>query len=198
MNYSKLTQKKLFKIKYFELRDENIVIEESILFNTKKFIVNYEDLTTNHVETVTSSKVKYWVMIVLFVVCLLLLYNSITTPKGFEAFFFFTTILFAVTTSYFFTREKVVVFESSPDNIVLFHDKPNSEEVSSFCDSLIQNRIEYFGKYYSENLTVGTKVTELEKLNQLKENGSITEEEFTKLKNEIINGGAGDNYFSSN
>ncbi|MBL1212217.1 MAG: hypothetical protein HND52_02570 [Ignavibacteriae bacterium] len=198
MDHLKLTQRKLFKVKYFELRDDSIDIEESILFNTKKFIINYEDITANSIETVVSSKIKYWVMIVLFIVCLFTLYNSITTPKSFEAFFFFAAIFLAVTASYFFTREKVVVFESAPDNIVLFPNKPNVKEVNSFCDSLIKNRKDYLVNYYHENYTESTKVIELAKLNQLKETGVITDKEFIKLKNEIINGRASDNNFSSN
>lgn len=191
-----LNQKKIFKRKYFELRDEEIFVEEKIFLKTKRFTVNYQNISSNRIETIVSSKVKFWLMIILIALSLFIsISESPGTGKEIKNALFYGVFAFIISISYFFSREKVIVFKAIPDDIILFANKSSLKDVNKFCDKLLENKNEYLKFYFSQSQA---KTTELERLLWLKENEAITDDEYIKLKNEIINKDSGKDFFSSN
>jgi hypothetical protein len=191
-----LNQKKLFKKKYFEIRDVGVFVEEKIFLKTKKFTINYENILPNKIETTISSKVKFWLMIILIVLSLFTLISESTiAEKEIKGALFYGVFAVIISISYIISREKVIVFKSIPEDIVLYADKPSLKHVNEFCDKLLESRKDYLRDLFTQSQT---KTTNLERLLWLKEKNAITDEEYIKLKNEIIDKDSERDLFSSN
>ncbi len=198
MENTNLKQKGIFKSKYCELRNDDVYVLEKIFLKTNKYSCSYENISSDKVESVISSKIKLWTMIILIVLSLFILIESVTVGKNINGAIFYGIFAVIVGVTYFITREKVIIFKAIPLDIILYQNKPSFQEVQSFCNSLMKNKTEYLEKYFIESVCNESKISELEKLFELKKNKVITEDEFNKLKGEIINKNFEDNYYSSN
>jgi len=101
--------------------------------------------------------------------------------------FFFSPILFLCGISYLASRKRLMGYESKSQTLWFFENKPTQEEFENFLSELERRREKYLYEKYGfvdKNDTIAENISHLY---WLKKEGALTEEEFIKAKEKILN-----------
>ncbi len=175
------------KRKRFTLLEDGLLYEERSLFLSRhEFKVPYEAIPREMFEAKVSSRVALGFLaailglgVLTFIVSFLDPYTDPRTP----VVFLIAAIPFGVI--FYLSRKHFVGYNCLGRTILFYKDKPSAQELETFLAHL-QRRRSLRLKVYFLNVKTASPTDELEKLVWLRNQGTITEEEFQKLKESLI------------
>jgi hypothetical protein len=189
-----LRQKSKLVSKSIEIGTDGVIYESKGFLEKIRFKVPFEHIQNE--PAIYSSGVRRWLVIglVLSILSLLSLVGLFNNPTAdnFYSFLFFFVITFIALFIYWRSVNVYHGYLCFEKEILLFENKPNVEEFEGFISNLHKEKQKYLlqkgiqGNHHQATIT--STIEELEKLALLRDNGTITEEEFQSLKVNIITG----------
>ncbi len=163
--------------KSFTLQDTGVLVEEKTMFKRRRFKIPFESIPTEGVEVTTNSKVAFTAAALLSVFGVLQMVGGLTPA------YLLVAIPFAVW--YALSKSHYIVYDCGGPVLLFYKNIPAEDEVTNFLQLMQQQKQDYLRKNYpptrSENL-----IEDLQRLAYLKNSGSLTEEEFTRMKAALL------------
>jgi hypothetical protein len=170
----------------FTLLEEGVLCQERTLLSSHEYTVPYERISRNAFQVRISSRTAFWFLTVLlglgcltFVVSLLDARMDRFPPLA----YLIIAIPFAV--RFFVSRQHFIGYSCGNRLLLFYRDKPSAEELNSFLGHIQRRRRERLKRSFLTTQAPPV-ADQLEKLARLQTQGSITEDEYRRLKESII------------
>jgi hypothetical protein len=190
MNENVLNQRRLFKKINYKIAENGVEIKETTPLHTVNSKVPFEAIANEPKETMISSKLFFWAMIFFWVLTIIVIIVGISggDVEG-DASFIWGGLGVLFTILFFTSREKFLVFKAAPDvlPLVVYKDKPDKDVLASFIENVQSKKREFLRNTYLPGIMEIMASSAIPKLTRLKEMGAITQDEFEKLKTEVVN-----------
>lgn len=194
MNLMKFTQKKQFVTRTFELNEDGILVNYKRFQKYEEFI-RYEDIPNNKFTFTIFPKISFFGALICMMISIFLFISSLlveTETDEIESSLFY--IAFAIPFGIYFLLNKgsYVSLNDGNKNIPFFKNDPSEKIVEDFIDKILEAKNEFIDVKYSDNYyfqsSDSSVSNELFRLSRLKERSIISEEEFEKMKKDLIDG----------
>jgi hypothetical protein len=176
------------RLKY-RILETGVEFQEKALFQSASHRVAFEEIPDEPQEVKISSKYSFWVMIVFLAIvvffCLALIAEEDIAPSS---LILYGILALISTVFYFLSRQKWIVYKAGPNtnSLVLLKNKPNKASFEEFVNIVQSRKHEYLKKTYLTGPVESNSADAIQKLVALKELGALTEDEFSKLKAEVV------------
>lgn len=192
-----LSQRKLFLRREFILNKESLNIKTRDLTSSEELTISYDEIDTSKI---IHQKQTDNIMLIITLVFGGFFMINLLNPDNYEgegwfgvAFFLFMVTLISGLITYVKSKNLVLIPTMSNNYIELFKDKPNEEEFAKFLTQLTDHITSFLrAKYATIDLDMPTE-PQLMNLSWLKDREIITNDEFDKLKSDLIHNGKGNN-----
>jgi hypothetical protein len=188
-------QKKQFVTRTFELTEDGILINYKRFQKYEEFI-RYEDIPDNRFNFTIFPKVSFFgALICLFLFVTLFISSLFVEVKTdeIESSLFYLAIAIAFGIYYWLNKGSYVSLNDGNKNIPFFKNSPSVEKVDDFLHKIIEEKNKFIDTKYKDNFYFqpvddSSVSNEIFKLSRLKERDIISEEEFHKMKKDLIDG----------
>jgi hypothetical protein len=169
----------------FTIEDDGIKVRQKKwtsfeIINIKFDYFNPEPMQKKHFPWALAN-----ITIYLFVLFLYILFKEIANNT---VFLYSIYILIASIYSlyrFFLSNNNLLIFYASPENLKLFYNENQKQEVDLFVSEILVAYQNYVNKF-SQTVARSSKIDSLERLASLRKLNAISDDEFNKLKKEII------------
>jgi hypothetical protein len=194
----KFSQLKLGGKRSFELSERDISVKELGFFEQQEYRIPFELLGDKRFEITTYSKVAAWSTLIMICIFLLFFITWITKSDDFALIIavLMGIITFFVGLRLFLSWQKLVVYGGEGSNVVFYADVPSKEQVDAFIADIEQCKKEYLLQKYSYAAESNSIADQMLKLTWLKNSGALSEDEFNRIKQRVIDGFEVDGNFS--
>ena len=185
-----LIQSKWLRKVELTLEPDGVVIFDKSLWGSKKVHVYYENIPPKAEEiTVSSKKLFGWAIFtsVLTMICIPVAFFGTKHGDAFAPVFWGVFALFFWLMA-FNSRKSLIVYSQNGARFVLFRSLPSSEAVDVFIKKLFASRNIYLQKKYGRFLDEESLESKINRLNFLRAQEVITEENFEAKREEFLKG----------
>ena len=164
-------------------------MEENGLLRRENYRVTYEDLGPDPIEVDTSHRGWFWASVIAFALAVVMVldYRFGSDPEAGAALFYagFGALFLAI---YLWSRESLVIYPAGSLALVFWRGRPSPSALASFVDQLRAEQRAFLRQEYGPNPSPVSIADELERLDALRDRGVLSDEEFAKLKSELVDG----------
>jgi hypothetical protein len=184
-----LQQRHFFRHNTYKIVENGVEMKEATPLHTVKTFIRFEGISDTFDEVTITSKPLFWSMIVFWLLAIIVAINALVggdVEKGAPLFWGGFGIVF--TFFYLTSREKYLLFKAGQTltGLAILKDKPNKIKFKQFIDNVQTKKAEYLKRTYLTGPVESNSADAIQKLVALKELGALTEEEFSKLKAEVV------------
>jgi hypothetical protein len=182
-----LTQTRGLEKREFTLEDTGVDICEKNLSSSKKYHVYFENIPPKAQEFTSGSRGLIAGAVIaasLAVICLILVWTP-GTKVELDAPIFWAVTAVILWFLYFSRRKALLLFVQNGTGLILFKDKPSTQSVDSFVERLFQQRKKCLLKKYGRFLDEEGFENKMGRLNFLRTQEVITEQEFERKREEF-------------
>jgi hypothetical protein len=184
-----LKQWHFFRRNTYKITENGVEMKETTPLHTVKTSIPFEGISNIPDEVTLSSKPFFWAMVIFWLLAVIVGITAIAggdVEKG--APFIWGGFGVVFTFLYLTSREKYLVFKVNQTikGLAILKDKPNKIKFKQFIDSVQTKKHEYLKRVYLTGPVESNSADAVQKLAWLKEHGALTQEEFEKLKTEVI------------
>jgi hypothetical protein len=181
--------KGFFKSKYIQIHQTGVEVKKKSFFNYDEYQIDFDQFTT---KKTVKREINHGILFFVATFSLVTLFNFISTigssTKGYGApviFLIITLIFFSVA---LLTKKQIVTLTTSYDQngLELPFNKDNEQEVRAFADKIIEKTKEFLISKYARVDKDLPRDSQLENIISLKDRSIITEQEFERLKNILV------------
>ena len=174
----------------YTLTDDGVLFEAKSALTHRSFKVPYPFIPNDTYVVSVYSKLAFWFFTALFTlgcISVLLMLGGVKMDKYTPYVYFVFSLPFGI--RFLISRITFVGLRCGAQVLPFYKDNPTKEALDAFIRQLQERKRNYIEKLLADvpGHSVGS---ELQKLVSLKENGSITEEEFQQLKKTLVGGTA--------
>jgi hypothetical protein len=185
-----LIQSRMFHKVKLTLEPDGIAVDERNLSRSSKTHVYFESIPPKSREiTVSSRKITFAAIIVtiLAVICLPLAFTP-GAKNGWEAPVFWCVVAAILWTGFFSSRKSLIKFVQNNSGLNLYRNKPSEKAVDEFVQKMFRLRNAYFQKKYGRFLDEESLENKMARLNYLRAQEVLSEEEFESRREEFTKG----------
>jgi hypothetical protein len=185
----KFEQRRFFTKLQYQIVSDGINFRESSVFSARQNKVPFENIPQEPSEVTTSAKWLFWVTVFLLSLSILMgiLYLSGQNVES-DAFIFWGILGLFTGICFITSRKHFLVYRLRNDKqaLVFFKDKPTKELLRQFIITMHNQQREYLRQHYLIGSESAASVDAIQKLLWLKAQNAINEDEFAKLKQDVI------------
>lgn len=182
-----LEQKRYFTKWTYLIRGNGLEINIQKIFGSRKYLIPYENISSEFLEINYYSKIRFWLTILLGLFFTFALYEQIR--KNFinsDVLIFYGAIALAGTVALFLSYKKLILIQTIEQPIALLKDKPSEKDLNKFLEHLFYVRERYITQQFDIDPRNSSNVEDLYKLFIMHKEGALTDKEFEELKKEIL------------
>jgi hypothetical protein len=182
-----LRQVRLLVKKEFTFEENGVAVFEKNLSRSKKYHVYFDNIPPKAQEFTAGSSgfiVAAIIAVILAVSCFILLLIP-GAKVEWDAPIFWGIMALLLLGLYFTTRKSLLLFIQNGAGLALFKNKPSAQRVESFVKKLFQKRNDYLLKKYGRFSTEESYENKMGRLNYLRAQEVITEQEFEARRDEL-------------
>ena len=171
----------------FEIVQDGVVSVEKSLLNSRTTKIPFGDIASEATEVTVSSRGAFWLAAVPAMLAVVTGIASVfdeTIPDSTMVFWGAWAVLAGL--CYWSSRKTYCVFAAGGAPLVLLKDRPDENRFAAFVAEVQRHREEWLATAFPARGTEDSLAEELMRLTWLKERGSISEEEFERLKARLI------------
>jgi hypothetical protein len=189
MNEDTLKQWHFFRWHTYKILDNGVELKEVTLLRRIQSFIPFEGISEKPNEVTVYSKPFLCAMLIFWLLTVAVSISFFAggdTDKGAPIVWGVLGVFF--TLLYLASKERYLIFRTNKniESLVIFKDIPNKTRLTQFLDRIQSKKHEYLKKTYFTGPVESNSVDAIQKLLTLKELGALTEEEFDKLKAEVI------------
>jgi hypothetical protein len=174
----------------FEVISDGVQVTESSILVRHKYKIRFENISFDPEEVTVSSKFYFWATaaLITLAIIVLVLYLAGQDVHA-ESALIWAILAAGFGVGYLTSRKRFYVYGSkteSGDPLVVYQNKPSKVSMERFIDEVRKHRQIYLRKHYLFSSSESSVENTIEKLNWLKNQNAITEEEYEKLKKDTV------------
>jgi len=184
-----LKQKHFYKEKIFTLHTDFMEVMEKNWNKYKAVNIKYDEIPSDFF-AVKNSVNSYLFISVIFGFFLFVMIGGFVAGfnPGWESVLLYLSLTLLFGLLFKVSIEEFINFGNEKGTKLSFYrNHPNEKVVLDFISEMITKKDDYINKIYSDNLTSDTKINDLQKISVLMKEGFIDQQEFHRLKTEILN-----------
>jgi hypothetical protein len=181
-------QKRLLNRRRYSLVDNGVHVEETTPLRRQSYVIGFETLARERFEIGTSSRGWFWAGVIgvalAVLVAIVQAVEGEARPDAVIVWLGMGSLFLAI---HWTTRETFIGYPAGSMSLLFWKDRPNASALESFIDRLQTAQVNYLQREYAPApAPPRTVVEDLERLAHLRERGALTDEEFERMKRDLI------------
>jgi hypothetical protein len=181
--------KSIFKSLHIKILTNGVEIRKRSFLNYDEYQIDFDQFTT---KKIVKREINHGILFFVATFALVTLFNffgaigNSRKEYGTAIIFFIITLILSIIA--YFTKKQVVSLTTAygPNNLELPFNKENEQEVRNFADQIIEKTKEFFILKYATVDKDLPRESQLENIISLKDRCIISEKEFERLKNILV------------
>jgi len=192
LDENRFEQRRLANLMKFRLVHDGVEVIDRGLITSSKYKVPFEAISLEPREATVSSSFRFWATVVFFGLAAIMGISTLVgqdTPASTSLIYALFGLGFA--TTYLMSRAKFLIYDDAVETkrpLIVYENKPSPAALESFIEKVQNKKREYLRMNHLLRNEVGAGVDAIHKLTWLLGMGAISEEEFAKLKADVIQG----------